>query len=93
MLSLQDIFDEDQVRSDYVSKVKLYGEKHCDHFEWVIATVDNQTREGIRYYFGQSYVDWYIPSDNKGIECFRPYKTRPSALVIHRLFFFKPPRG
>ena len=25
--------------------------------------------------------------------CFRPYKTGPSALVIHRLFFFKPPRG
>ena len=25
--------------------------------------------------------------------CFRPYKTRPPALVIHRLFFFKPPRG
>ena len=70
MLRSQDVFDEDQVRSDYVSKVKLYGEKHCDHFEWVIATVDNQTREGIRYYFGQSYVDWYIPNDNKGIEAY-----------------------
>ncbi len=26
-------------------------------------------------------------------ECFRPCKTGPSALVIHRLFFSKPPRG
>ncbi len=26
-------------------------------------------------------------------DCFHPYKTGPSALVIHRLFFSKPPRG
>ena len=70
MLSLQEIFDEDQVRSDYVSKVKLYGEKHCDHFEWVIVTVANQAREGIRYHFDDQYVDWYIPSGDKDIEAF-----------------------
>ena len=70
MLSLQDVFDEDQVRSDYVSKVKLYAEQHCHHFQWVIETANNQTREGIRYFFGESYIDWYIPSEDKGIEAF-----------------------
>ena len=70
MLTVQDIFDEDQVRSDYVSQVKLYGERYSDRFEWVIVTVDNQTREGIRYHFGDRFLDWYIPSNNKGIEAF-----------------------
>ena len=70
MLSLQDIFDGDQVRSDYVSKVKLFGERYCDRFEWISVNVGNQPREGIRYYFGDRFFDWYIPSDNKGIEAF-----------------------
>ena len=70
MLSLQDVFDEDQVRSAYVSKVKLYCDQNYDHFEWVIVSVDNQAREGIRYHFDDQYVDWYIPSGDKDIEAF-----------------------
>ena len=53
-----------------------------EHITSLIRLIETQTDEWHWAHFG-----WFET------DCFRPYKTRPSALVIHRLFFSKPPRG
>ena len=62
----------------------------------------NTASRSIFMFLSFLFLDFYFWSDVNikksacekiTANCFRPYKTRPSALVIHRLFFFKPPRG
>ncbi len=62
MLSIDDIFDENEIRQDYIPQVKLLLERENLRFEWQYFTEYQPLREGIRYHFEDGYVDWLIPS-------------------------------
>ncbi len=62
MLSIDDIFDGNEIRQDYIPQVKLLLERENLSFEWQSFTEYQPLREGIRYHFEDGYVDWLIPS-------------------------------
>lgn len=62
MLSIDDIFDGNEIRQDYIPQVKLLLERENLSFEWQFFTEYQPLREGIRYHFEDGYVDWLIPS-------------------------------
>ncbi len=62
MLSIDDIFDGNEIRQDYIPQVKLLLERENLRFEWQFFTEYQSDREGIRYDFEDGYVDWLIPS-------------------------------
>ena len=83
MLSIHDVFEGDQVRSEYVSAVKQYAEMYCHHFQWVIIERNGTTREGIRYQIADHFIDWYIPTDKLGIEAFVEDNKLKRVLLSH----------
>jgi len=83
MLSIQDIFEGDQVHSKYVSAVKQYAENYCHHFQWVIVERNGVKREGIRYQIADHYIDWYIPTDKLSIEAFVEDNKLKRVLLSH----------
>ena len=62
MLSIDDIFDGNEIRQDYIPQVKLLLERENLRFEWRYFVEYGSDREGIRYDFEDGYVDWLIPS-------------------------------
>ena len=62
MLSIDDIFDGNEIRQDYIPQVKLLLERENLSFEWQFFTEYQSDREGIRYHFEDGYIDWLIPS-------------------------------
>ncbi len=62
MLSIDDIFDDKEIRQEYIAQVKLMLERENLSFEWKHFTEYVAENEGIRYYFSDGYVDWLMPN-------------------------------
>ena len=62
MLSIDDIFDGNEIRPIYIQQVKQLLDRENLRFEWQFFTEYQTDREGIRYHFEDGYVDWLIPS-------------------------------
>lgn len=62
MLSIDDIFEGNEIRPIYIQQVKQLLDRENTRFEWQFFTEYQTDREGIRYHFEDGYVDWLIPS-------------------------------
>ena len=62
MLTIQDIFDDREIRQEHVTQVKVILERENLSFEWRNFTEYDDEREGIRYYLEDGYIDWLMPN-------------------------------
>ena len=67
---LNDLFDGDFVRPEYIGILKKIVEVKCSSYHWSFEHEENSIREGIRYRFDSGHVIWYIPSEHKKQQLF-----------------------
>jgi hypothetical protein len=62
MLSIDDIFNDLEIKQEYIAQVKLILERENLTFAWRFYVEYEGEREGIRYEFEEGYIDWLIPT-------------------------------
>jgi hypothetical protein len=62
MKSIDDIFEDLEIKQEYISQVKLILERENLSFEWRFFVEYEGEREGIRYQFEDGHIDWLLPN-------------------------------
>lgn len=62
MLSIDDIFDEFEIKQEHVAQIKLILERENMSFQWRFFVEYEGDREGIRYEFEEGHIDWLVPN-------------------------------
>ncbi len=62
MKSIDDIFEDLEIKQEYISQVKLILERENLSFEWRFFVEYEGEREVIRYQFEDGHIDWLLPN-------------------------------